>query len=249
MLNIHLITLGETPEREAQATLELAKYKLEVKVHRFKRQTPGWKGCIDSHLQIFQYGKDTNSEILWIAEDNLVSAFDKFPAKKYENLSRFMRKCSNWEIIFVGGYILRPWDYCQETIYPQLYETRNNNHGTISYIIHRRAYLKILSLHQLSPINIHYDIYLSKTCRKCYIYEPLLFYHANNVISNINRKSDFWRKWWFHPKMMKVHTLIFFHREWLYILLMLLVMIAGGMWCMWKSTPIPHTASSVKRSE
>ncbi len=230
MLPIHLITLEETPERENKALLELSKYPFEVKVHRFKKQSPGWKGCIDSHLQIFQHGKDTDAEMLWIAEDNLVATPSANSPKDYENLTQFMKKCPDWGIIFVGGYILRPWDYCQETIYPQVYETRNNNHGTISYIIHKRLYLEILDLHRLTPINIHYDIFLTQQT-KCYIYNPLLFYHAHNVISNVNRSSDIWRKVWFHPKMMTLHSLIFFHREWLYILLTLLVIILGGLWC------------------
>lgn len=241
MLPIHLITLEETPERERQARQELSKYPFEVQVHRFKRQSPGWKGCIDSHLQIFQHGEDTDAEMLWIAEDNLLAAHDSFPTEKYENLTRFMEKCPNWGIIFVGGYILRPWDYCQETIYPQVYETRNNNHGTISYIIHKRLYKEILALHRFSPINIHYDIFLTQQS-KCYIYNPLLFYHAHNVVSNVNRSSDVWRKWWFHPKVMKFHELIFFHREWFYILLTLLVMILGGLWCRRKS--LSKSASS-----
>lgn len=230
-MEIHLITLEETPERERKAREQLEKYSpaLHVKIHRFRRQSPGWKGCIDSHLRIFQHGKDTNAEWLWIAEDNLVASFDEFPQERVQNLFTFMKTSKDWGIIFVGGYILRPWDYCQETIHPQIYETRNNNHGTVSYIIHARLYRSILDLHRLSPIDIHYDIFLSRY--KCHIYNPLLFYHAHNLVSNINQQSDGWRRLWFHPKMMKVHSLVFFQREWLYTLIASLIIIIGIRWC------------------
>jgi len=242
---IHLITLEETPEREQKARSELTKYPFKVETHRFKKQSPGWKGCIDSHLQIFQHGKDTNAEMLWIAEDNLVTAFSEFPEEKYRSLISFINNNKEWGVIFVGGYILRPWDFCQETIHPQVYETRNNNHGTISYIIHKRMYLEILAFHKIVPINIHYDIFLTQFKGfKTFIYNPLLFYHSHNVVSNINQHSDTWRRIWFHPKMMKLHSLIFFNREWLYIFLVLFIITLGGLWCTRKRSLIIQSPST-----
>lgn len=211
---LHLITLEETPFRELRARQELA--GLPVITHRFRRHAQGWKGCIESHLSVYRdnFGPDW----LWVCEDNL----SRGNLNHLENLVRFVRTCPDWEVIFVGGYILRPWDYCEATIYPQVYETRNNNHGTVSYLIHRRLYSKILSLHQLTPISEHFDIFLSQF--KCHIYCPLLFTHAHNIDSNINRKSDLWRRVWFHPKVMAIHQAFFFSpREIRYLSVMILI--------------------------
>lgn len=207
---IHLLTLEETPDREKKALHELSKTPFQVVVHRNKKQTPGWKGCIDSHLKVFDFGEKNNAPLLWIAEDNILANFEKFSFEKYHNMFEFLKR-NNWDILFVGGYILRPWDYCQKTIYPQIYETRNNNHGTVSYIISQRCYKDILKQHKtISPINIHYDIFLYRY--KCYIYNPLIFQHSHNIRSNINQKSDRWRRFWFHPRMMRINSFIFFNR-------------------------------------
>ena len=175
-------------------------------------------------MQVYQYAKDNNLDTIWICEDNISASFDSYPEEKFKNLERFL-KTNEWGVIFTGGYILRPWDYCQSTKYSQVYETRNNNHGTVSYIIHKRLYNEILTLHKISPINIHFDIFLSQYTT--YIYNPLLFYHSHTVISNINKKSDMWRKVWFHPKMMSIHSLVFFDRKWMLILFLIII---GGLW-------------------
>lgn len=211
---INLITLRETPEREIKAIKELSKYPFEIITHKFDRNPIGWKGCIDSHLKIFE---KSDSDILWIAEDNLVCSGNL----NYKNLEKFLNTCDDWDIIFVGGYILRPWDYCRKTKYDSIYETRNNNHGTISYIINKKLYKDIVKLHTLKPIDIHYDIYLSKF--KCYIYNPLLFYHSHNIKSNINSHSDVWRKVWFHPLTMKVLSIIFFNQKTVFICILLIL--------------------------
>ncbi len=239
---IQLITLEETPERTEKALTELQKFKKYNSyngekskngektfiVHRFKKNKIGWKGCIDSHLQIFQYGKDTNKEILWIAEDNIKFNENANINDGMKALNKFMKECPNWGIIFVGGYILRPWDYCQSTVYPRIYETRNNNHGTVSYIIHKRLYQSILESHQKEPINKHYDIYLTERA-KCYILNPLIFTHAHDIVSNVNRKSDIWRRFWFHPRMMDLHSLIFFTPQVIRMFIVLCIL-AGGLW-------------------
>jgi len=227
-MEIQLITLKETPARESKAIKELQKFTQNYKIHRFKRNPIGWKGCINSHLEIFQYGVDTSSEVLWIAEDNIAYNSD-FNREYLNDLKNFMNTCSNWGIIFVGGYIHRPWDYCQDTIYPQIYETKNNNHGTVSYIIHRRLYEEILNCNKISPINEHYDIFLTKFAKKCFIFNPLIFYHAHDIDSNINQHSDIWRRIWFHPRMMKIHSELFFKRVYLYLLSLLIVI--GILWC------------------
>lgn len=234
--DIQLITLEETPERSKKAYQEIQKFKSKtglstrVNIHRFKRHKVGWKGCIESHLQIFQYGKDNNCEILWIAEDNI--HFNERVDENLKALNKFIEECPNWGVIFVGGYILRPWDYCQSTVYPQVYETRNNNHGTVSYIIHRRLYDTILEDHKRSPINKHYDIYLTERS-KCYIFNPLIFTHAHNIVSNVNQKSDVWRRFWFHPRIMNLHSSIFFTPQPIRLCIFLLILI-GGLWLILK---------------
>lgn len=208
---VQLITMEETPEREAHAIKQLNQLGLTFKTHRFKKMSPGWKGCIDSHLKVYKYASIQSMDTVFVCEDNILAHDQVLPYDKYGNLFKFMDKCPDWGIIWIGGYILRPWDYCQKTEYPQVYETRNNNHGTVSYIIHSRLYKKIMAMNDLSPINVHYDIFISQF--KCYIYNPLLFYHAHNIKSSINQKSDVWRKYWFHPSMMSIHSAIFFNQK------------------------------------
>ena len=216
-LPINLITLEETPERGRKALKELSKYPFKVISHKFKRNPIGWKGCIDSHLKIFE---KSDSDFLWIAEDNLVCSEDL----EYENLEKFLNECKDWDLIFVGGYIHRPWGYCRETEFSNVYETKNYNHGTISYIINKKLYKKILELHTIKPIDIHYDIFLSNNYR-CLIYNPLLFYHAHDINSNINAHSDFWRRVWFHPSMMKLHSFIFFNQAIVVLLLIIIIVL------------------------
>lgn len=209
---VQLITLKETPEREDRAIKHLHKLGLSFRVHRFdKHPEIGWKGCIDSHLRVYQYAADMKMEWVFVCEDNIMANEDELPREKYTNLFKFISSSPSWGIVFTGGYILRPWDYCSETPYPQVYETRNNNHGTVSYIIHSRLYNKIIEMHKRDPIREHFDIFISRFT--CYIYNPLLFYHAHDIVSNINRKSDVWRRFWFHPTMMNIHSYVFFNRR------------------------------------
>lgn len=213
----HLITLYETPEREQKAVYTLQSMNLKYKVHRFHKHKIGWKGCINSHVNLMRYAEQNDMEYIFICEDNIKKGSGN-PILDYSPLMRFIKK-RKWDIIFLGGYILRFWDYCRPTIYTNIYETRNNNHGTISYVIHRRLYKKILGM----KINVHFDIFLYNF--KCYIYSPFLFYHANNIISNVNTQSDWWRTIWFHPFMMKIHEKIFFDRKYLYIFFISMVII------------------------
>lgn len=205
----HLITLHETPKRENKAVKVLKSMKLKYKIHRFHKHKIGWKGCINSHIKLMEYADQNNMDYIFICEDNIAKGSGN-PLLDYSPLIRFIKQQS-WDIIFLGGYILRFWDYCRPTLYTNIYETRNNNHGTIAYVIHRRLYRKILKM----KVNVHYDIFLYNF--KCYVYSPFLFYHANNIVSSINRQSDWWRTIWFHPLIMRVHEKIFFDRKCLYI--------------------------------
>lgn len=218
---VQLITLKDTPEREAHALKQLNNVGLSYNTHRFNKMSPGWKGCINSHLQVYQYGQNINLETIFVCEDNILA--NLVPFHRYQNLFKFIKECPDWGIIWLGGYILRPWDDCSSTEYPQVYETRNNNHGTVSYLIHQRLYQQILRMNLLSPIDQHYDIFISQF--KCYIYNPFLFYHANNIKSNINQNSDRWRKYWFHPSIMPIHSYIFFNRRKVYIFCMIIILV------------------------
>ena len=216
---VQLITLEETPEREAHAIFELNKVGLFYQVNRFQRIVPEWKRRLNSHLQV--YRRHRNDEIIFICEDNIMA--QKPPLSQYENLLKFLSKCRDWGIIYLGGYIARPWDYCQETIFPQVYETKRNNHGVSSYIIHSRVFRNIIKLHDLSPIEEPIDCFLSRF--KTYVYNPFLFYSGNQP------DGTPFSKIWNHPQMMRVHTLIFFNKIWLYIFS---IIILGGLWCFMK---------------
>lgn len=222
----HLITLNETKDREARAVAQLEEARVKYRVHKFDRHQIGWKGCIESHLEV--YRRNITEPYILVCEDNIQIA-DKTRILKHlhdpnSDLNRFLQT-PLWGIIIIGGYILRPWDYCQKTEFPSIYETRNNNHGTVAYIIHSRLYKEILRLNDISPINVHFDIFISGYTT--HIYNPLLFYHASNLQSNINQRSDVWRKVWFHPKVMSIHEYIFFNRR---KSLIFLCIILGGLW-------------------
>jgi hypothetical protein len=216
---VQLITLRQTPERELHAKGELDKYKLPYRVHRFERKSPGWKGCIDSHLKVFEYGKSIKARMLWICEDNIKNSSTEFNLFEYQRLVDYLSTHDDWEIVFTGGYIHRAWDLCIETKFPGLYETHNTNHGSVSYFVHEKTYRHILMLHSLQPISQHYDHFLNQF--KTHIFNPLFFYHAHHLDSNINQHSDKWRRVWFHPTTMRAHTLIFFHQEFLYLAILL----------------------------
>jgi len=207
---IQLITLEETPERTEKAVTALR--SRDYKAHQFKRMTPGWKGCINSHLEVYRRNPDT--KMIFVCEDN-ISPTGEWLSPDFYN---FIEK-HDWDLIFVGGYICRPWDYCRK-VSQNMFETRNNNHGTVSYIISQRLARKILSMNEIAEIIQPFDVFLSRFTT--YIHNPLLFHHAHDIKSNINGWMDPFRKVWFHPLMMKIHTLVFFDRKWLWIIIAIL---------------------------
>lgn len=235
-LVIQLITLYETPERERSATEQLNQLGVPYQINRFHRHKVGWRGCIESHINIFKEAKKKGTKQLLICEDNIqvASLEDKFPlGEKFRNLYDFFKRNPKWEIVFLGGYIHRSWDVCQPTIWSQVYETKNYNHGTVAYYINEPTYLQILDLHEISPINEHYDIFLTKFTS--HIYRPFVFYHKHNITSNINQHSDVWRKVWFHPSAMAVHEKMYFDRYPHYLLLIIIIL--GGLWWILKRRP------------
>lgn len=216
----HLITLKDTPHRKVGATNLLSKMGLNYQVHEFEKHSVPWKGCISSHISLYKYAQKNDMDYIYICEDN-ISQGSGNPETDYGPLQEFLAINTSWNIVFLGGYILRPWDYCEKTIYKNIYETRNNNHGTVAYVIHRRLYEKVIDIYEKKGINVHFDIFLYNF--KCFLYRPFLFYHAHNLTSNINKKSDYWRRIWFHPVISRIKETVFFDRIYLYILLVICV--------------------------
>lgn len=221
--DVQLITLHETPDRTQKALNELAKYPFTVNVHKFHKQSPGWVGCIQSHVNVYKFAKENNLDYVFVCEDNLMTSSSKFDESKYRELAEFIHTDKEWEVVFVGGYIHRFWDYCKR-VKGNLYETRNNNHGSVSYIISRRLYEKVLADYEANLVKDHYDIYLTNKA-KCLIYSPLLFYHAHDIDSTINPHSDVWRRIWFSPPMMAIHTTLFFHDHLVLKIIIILLLI------------------------
>ena len=226
---VQLITLNQTPEREAIATKQLVKIGLPYQVNRFDKNPVGWKGCMDSHLQV--YGRNKDKEIIFVCEDNILTAeqdLSKQDLSKFANLVRFTERCPDWGIVFVGGYISKPWEECKITDYPQVYRTKGN-HGTVCYLIHSRLFTELIRLHESGLIDKPIDCFLFQYTTN-YIYNPFLFYHSHTINSNISPWLDPFRRLWFHPKMMKVHCLMFFNKTWLYLILLLILVCVWGLW-------------------
>lgn len=227
--NIHLITLKETPLRTEKALSELAKIPgLNIHVHTYLRQKEGWKGCIHSHIETLRFAQKQNLDWIWICEDNIYTRITDL--RKLDSLFHFVETNTQWGMVFVGGYILRPWDYCVKTNYPGIYETRNNNHGSISYIMHKRMYTKLIERYDTIGIKENYDIHLARYTN--FIHTPMMFYHAHDIRSNINSHQDLWRHVWFHPRVAAFNESIFFNKRMFNLVLfgILCFIVIVGLW-------------------
>ncbi len=200
---VHLITLQETPERSQDAQAQLTHYNLPFQVHTFQRQSPGWKGCLSSHLAVFTQFLQTKEEICFICEDNLFAWLPEIPSILLKDLETWYQR-DDWDVLFLGGYILRPWSRREFTDCPRIVRTYGYNHGSVCYLIRRKTIEQILHSHQEIPFDILLDSY------RTFIHSSFLFIHTSNHASNVNPHQDWWRKIWFSPVITNINRTIFF---------------------------------------
>ncbi len=197
----HIISLRQYPNRTERVKELLDHVGLEYRIHLFDAITPGWKGCLNSHLSLVRYAKENSLPFITVLEDN-VEMIRSLDENVYRNLETFIRYSKEWDIVYIGGFIT-PFQTC-EYYRKQIYRTKRC-HGTSAYVMSERFYDKLLESRLDEPIDIVY----SKTAKQ-FIYEPLLFYRKHNLDSIVEPRFNFIRKLYFYPNVHKVIEWLFF---------------------------------------
>lgn len=187
-----LITLNEYPERKNYVEKLLTDNALKYRTFLFNKHEVGWKGCLDSHINIYKYAEKNNLDFILVLEDNV--CLSPTANLKFNSLYNIMNKNTDWDTIILGGFI-SPFSECDTTEYTDLYKT-DCIHGTSCYAIHKRLFSKLIVEYENKKINSPIDVYLS-TFRQ-YIFRPLIFHHRV-VDSTVNTHLNSIRKLWFNP--------------------------------------------------
>ncbi len=200
----HVITLKDHPERSEYTKKLLTDNNLKYRMFAFKKQSIPWKGCLNSHIQIYKYAHKKKMEFVFIMEDNVCLSANANPKENLKEVMQIAKSKDDWDTIILGGFIT-PWSSCSVTEYRHLFKT-SSVHGTSCYVIHRRLFDKVITKDKLK-IDRPIDIYLSSL--RQYIYKPMIFHHRI-IKSVINNRLDNIRKFWFSPGMYKLTEMWFF---------------------------------------
>jgi len=204
---VHIITNGDAfRQKSVQQTMKA--YELDYQYHKFERnREDGRKGCLDSHLAMYQYARDNKMEYIWVAEDNVIHALDKIPASVKSELEVFMKTNQTWKVIYVGGWFL-PLCQTEETDFEHVRQT-NSLHGTSMYIIHRRLYEELLD--RTPPAGMDSDRWIQQhSFNQAFLVYPFLFYrnrflHSTNKQNIPNWLIDSYRHVAHHPTVFRSH--------------------------------------------
>lgn len=206
MWNFHVITLREYPQRTEKVKNILDAKKIPYTLHYFSKHKDPWKGCLNSHLFMYEYASQNNLDWIIIVEDNIKDIGRDWFGKEYDQLREIvLQNPLNWDVILFGGNIF-PFNTCYSSKYDRLYQIYCCQ-GMVSYIISKKGYRSILD--KKNEINEPLDTYIPKRLQQ-YIYKPLLFYRDTNVSSVISPGFDLPRKLWFNPKFQRFAELLFF---------------------------------------
>lgn len=200
MFNFHVVTLKEYPERSKRVKELLRDFTYEV--HYFNKMSPGWKGCLNSHVSLIRWAKEKKIPFLFVLEDNIELV--QSDLQKYKRLEDFILYNKDWDIIYIGGSIVSPFQRC-EYFRNQIYRTKGC-HGTLSYVISNRFYDCILSKEWKEPID---TVFTKTACQ--FVYEPFMFYRKHDLNSIVEPRFDYIRQVLFHPIVFQKIEWMFFN--------------------------------------
>jgi GR25 family glycosyltransferase involved in LPS biosynthesis len=205
-MELHVITNGDRI-RKNNVSKSLDTYSIPFIFHEFERQKNGKLGCFMSHINLYRYAQKHNMEYIWIAEDNLVNAYDTISSVIWNDIHTFLKTEQNWLILFFGGWFQHVVSY-KSTSYSSIFKT-NTLHGTSCYMIHKRLYSYVLD-HFENYSHMDIDCYLLKCSKnQAYILYPILFYrdctiYSTNTQHIPNTWINLWRSFWHQPTMLQI---------------------------------------------
>ncbi len=169
----------ERPDREKSAVQVLEKSGVDFTIHRFHKKSPGWVGCLTSHLSLYKLAfEEKGLDYVVVCEDNISCPSDhgtmhcSVPSQDQtfssnSQLLKFLNTNKDWDVVYLGGYVHNPLvkltelpeyttlkstlsDYgAKQSNVYKLHYTKSN-HGCVCYALHRRCYEKILAISNAS---------------------------------------------------------------------------------------------------
>ena len=180
---IACINLYERPDRLKHFHSEIKKISFikEYELFQSKRIIPGWLGCKQSYLNIFNRYK--NFETFGILEDDVMFLLD---AEK--NLYKaFLQLPGDWDMLYLGGYPMEPVERYSEnlfiarivlTTHAILYNTQN---GIVDFILNEQD--------TFNKIDVFFSRFIQEKFN-CFICYPMVATQWENP-SDICQNSDY----------------------------------------------------------
>jgi len=129
-----------------------------------------------THLAVVKKAKEENLKNVWVFEDDCVFV---------ENFMDMAQKCINdlrlieWDMFYFGGEPNKETEYHSENLVKT-----SGVYGAHSYLVNHTFYDKILTMKQISPIDVHYLNYHTEN-KKYYLSRDILCSQDGTSFSDI----------------------------------------------------------------
>ena len=131
-------SLNEAEDRRELLVKEFAKINEDVGYILSDRAENPQKAVSICHQEVVRDAKEKGLKRIMIFEDDM--RFYDFKAKQIDQINVFLDQNQDWELFYLGGLLGKIWRSGSRGI------ARIRCAGTHSYIVHERAYDKILSI-------------------------------------------------------------------------------------------------------
>lgn len=182
----YCINLNKRPDRWQHAQNEFKTHFPDETLNRFPaiEKKPGWMGCTQSHIQIFELSK--NIETFMVLEDDF--EFQPGIASMLSNIENQLP--SDWEILYLGANFRSANMQDKLKRYSQNLFTCQQAYGTYAYLVNNKNGFVDTILQMKDEIR-KIDVFYCKIVQKferCFVTYPLLATQIDGF-SDITRKN------------------------------------------------------------
>lgn len=210
MIDAYVINLEHRIDRKEHMIKEFSNINLNLIFINAVKESPGWVGCLKSHLKIIELAKEKNLDYVLILEDDNIIIDKVNFNKRLETIITYLNNnLDKWQI-FNGSPVLN-----KNTILYDKFKINNEVFANIqtccmaNFIIYNKntfdfllSYLKLIKYKLKDTYKI--DMILSKKLKTTVIH-PILCQQLNNSPSDItmNDKTEIDKKYYFSNIILK----------------------------------------------
>jgi GR25 family glycosyltransferase involved in LPS biosynthesis len=171
--NAYIINLEENTDRKNHMINEFKDLSLNLNFVNAIKHSPGWVGCLKSHLYIINMAKKLNLDYVIVLEDD-VNILDKTNFnKKFDIIMDYLKNnLDKWQICNLGAYAIPKTSCSNKFIYNEIQFLEINKYNAASFVIYNKSVYDFL---------LNYNDLIATKLKNTYKIDHIISVHLKTI--------------------------------------------------------------------